>query len=147
MGADQGPPAEAGVERDWGRCRLRGWVLPLTMYRLRVVVRSVSPLIRLRLLVPADTTIAGLHAVLQIAFGWTGTHLHRSRRVRDLLAGDLGTHREYPVDPDEGGAARPRLAFSAHIRAFLGAQAGAVAVGVSGVVSRFAQPAGQGMCR
>ena len=26
---------------------------------------------------PADTTVAGLHAVLQIAFGWTGTHLHR----------------------------------------------------------------------
>ena len=35
-----------------------------------------------------------------------------SRRVRDLLSGDLGEHREYPVDPDEGGAARPRLAFS-----------------------------------
>ena len=26
---------------------------------------------------PADTTIAGLHAVLQIAFGWNGDHLHR----------------------------------------------------------------------
>ena len=25
----------------------------------------------------------------------------RSRRVRDLLAGDLGAHREFPVDPDE----------------------------------------------
>ena len=50
---------------------------PLTVYRLRVVVRGVSPLIWRRLLVPADTTIAGLHAVLQIAFGWTGTHLHR----------------------------------------------------------------------
>ena len=24
-----------------------------------------------------------------------------SRRVRDLLAGDLGDHREYPVDPDD----------------------------------------------
>src|SRR5664280_4424 len=46
-------------------------------YQLRVVVRGVSPLIWRRLLVPADTTIAGLHAVLQTAFGWTGTHLHR----------------------------------------------------------------------
>ena len=46
-------------------------------YQLRVVVRGVSPLICRRLLLPADTTIAGLHAVLQIAFGWTGTHLHR----------------------------------------------------------------------
>ena len=46
-------------------------------YQLRVVVRGVSPLIWRRLLVPADTTIADLHAVLQTAFGWTGTHLHR----------------------------------------------------------------------
>jgi len=46
-------------------------------YQLRVVVRGVSPLIWRRLLLPADTTITGLHAVLQTAFGWTGTHLHR----------------------------------------------------------------------
>jgi len=39
------------------------------------VVRGVSPLIWRRLLIPADTTIAGLHAVLQIAFGWNGDHL------------------------------------------------------------------------
>ena len=50
---------------------------PPSVYQLRVVVRGVSPLIWRRLLVPADTTIAGLHAVLQTAFGWTGTHLHR----------------------------------------------------------------------
>ena len=48
-----------------------------SVYQLRVVVHGVSPLIWRRLLLPADTTIAGLHAVLQIAFGWTGTHLHR----------------------------------------------------------------------
>jgi len=48
-----------------------------SVYQLRVVVRGVSPLIWRRLLLPADTTIAGLHAVLQIAFGLTGTHLRR----------------------------------------------------------------------
>ena len=48
-----------------------------SVYQLRVVVRGVSPLIWRRLLIPADTTIASLHALLQIAFGWTGTHLHR----------------------------------------------------------------------
>src|SRR5664279_230033 len=48
-----------------------------SLYQLRVVVRGVSPLIWRRLLLPADTTIAGLHAVLQIAFGLTGTHLRR----------------------------------------------------------------------
>src|SRR5664279_5527120 len=48
-----------------------------SVYQLRVVVRGVSPLIWRRLLIPADTTIADLHAVLQVAIGWTGTHLHR----------------------------------------------------------------------
>jgi hypothetical protein len=47
------------------------------VYQLRVVVHGVSPLIWRQLLIPADTTIADLHAVLQVAFGWTGTHLHR----------------------------------------------------------------------
>ena len=46
-------------------------------YQLRVVLRRISSLIWRRLLIP-DITIADLHAVLQIAFGWTGVHLHRS---------------------------------------------------------------------
>jgi hypothetical protein len=41
------------------------------------VLRGVSPLIWRRLLVPATTTIADLHAVLQAAFGWADEHLHR----------------------------------------------------------------------
>jgi len=48
-----------------------------SVYQLRVVLRGVSPLIWRRLLIPADMTVAGLHAVLQIAFGWGGEHLHR----------------------------------------------------------------------
>ena len=55
----------------------------------QTVVRGVSPLIWRRLLIPADTTIADSHAVLQAAFGWTGTHLHRfvvqGREVRHRL--------------------------------------------------------------
>jgi hypothetical protein len=47
------------------------------VYQLRVVMAGISPLIWRRLLIPADTTIAGLHAVLQTAFGWNGEHLHR----------------------------------------------------------------------
>lgn len=48
-----------------------------SVYQLRVVVAGISPLIWRRLLVPADTTIAELHMVLQLAFGWGGQHLHR----------------------------------------------------------------------
>jgi len=47
------------------------------VYRLRVVLRGISPLIWRRLLVRGDSTIAELHYALQIAFGWIDTHLHR----------------------------------------------------------------------
>jgi hypothetical protein len=48
-----------------------------TVYQLRVVVHGVSPLIWRRLLVPAESSIAELHTILQTAFGWTDEYLHR----------------------------------------------------------------------
>jgi len=48
-----------------------------SVYQLRIVLRGVSPLIWRRLLIPAEDSIADLHAAFQIAFAWDGTHLHR----------------------------------------------------------------------
>ncbi|MGH3854984.1 MAG: plasmid pRiA4b ORF-3 family protein [Pseudonocardiaceae bacterium] len=48
-----------------------------TLYQLRAVLHAISPLIWRRLLIPADTTIAELHTIMQTAFGWSGEHLHR----------------------------------------------------------------------
>ena len=48
-----------------------------SVYQLRVVLRGVSPLIWRRLLVRGDTTVAGLHATLQLVLGWTDEHLNR----------------------------------------------------------------------
>jgi len=48
-----------------------------TVYQLRLVIAGISPLIWRRLEVPADTTIAGLHAIIQTVFGWSGEHLHQ----------------------------------------------------------------------
>ena len=47
------------------------------VYQLRVVLRGISPLIWRRLLVRDDSTVADLHATMQIALGWSGEHLHR----------------------------------------------------------------------
>jgi hypothetical protein len=47
------------------------------VYQLRVVLRGISPLIWRQLLVRGDSTVADLHAILQIALGWSGEHLHR----------------------------------------------------------------------
>jgi hypothetical protein len=49
----------------------------MDVYRLRVVIAGISPLIWRRLEVAASTTVAGLHAILQTVFGWSGQHLHR----------------------------------------------------------------------
>src|ERR1017187_2108791 len=63
------------------------------IYQLRVVLRGISPLIWRRLLVRSDSTVAQLHEVLQIAFGWDDEHLNRFE-IRG---------REYAVYRDGGG--------------------------------------------
>ena len=48
-------------------------------YQLRVSLRLVTPMVWRRLLVASTTTIAQLHATLQIALGWEDLHLHQFR--------------------------------------------------------------------
>jgi hypothetical protein len=50
---------------------------PETVYRLRVVLSGISPMIWRQLEVPATFSLAQLHEVLQTAFAWSGEHLHR----------------------------------------------------------------------
>jgi hypothetical protein len=50
---------------------------PRTVYHLRIRLDRISPLIWRRLLVTSETTIAELHAIIQIAFGWSDSHLHQ----------------------------------------------------------------------
>jgi hypothetical protein len=47
------------------------------IYQLRAVLRGISPLIWRRLLVRSDSTVAQLHEVMQVAFGWDDEHLNR----------------------------------------------------------------------
>jgi len=51
----------------------------VAIYQLRVALRDVSPLVWRCVLVRSDTTIAQLHAVLQIAMGWEDVHLQQFR--------------------------------------------------------------------
>jgi hypothetical protein len=46
-------------------------------YRLKVTIRGIRPPIWRRLEVDGALTLAKLHEVLQIAFGWTDSHLHQ----------------------------------------------------------------------
>ncbi len=47
------------------------------VYQLKVVLLGISPMIWRRLLIHGDSTIADLHYILQIAMGWTDSHLHQ----------------------------------------------------------------------
>lgn len=67
-----------------------------TVYRLKVSLRDLSPMIWRRLLVPADLTLYGLHRAIQIAFGWEDYHLHafklHGRRYGTMWTGERHHH-------------------------------------------------------
>src|SRR5260221_12967758 len=70
-----------------------------SMYRLRVVLNGVSPLVWRRLLVSSETNLADLHEILQLAFGWSGFYLYEFRihgrtfgEERSVCLADLQLH-------------------------------------------------------
>ena len=48
----------------------------LSIYQLRAVLNGVSPLVWRRLLLSSETSLADLHKILQLAFGWSGFYLY-----------------------------------------------------------------------
>ncbi len=53
------------------------------VYRLKVTLKDSSPPIWRRIEVRGSTTLARLHTILQIAMGWTDSHLH------EFVVGDV----------------------------------------------------------
>ncbi|NOZ05978.1 MAG: plasmid pRiA4b ORF-3 family protein [Chloroflexi bacterium] len=47
------------------------------VYQIKVTLRGSKPPIWRRLLVPGETSLYDLHKIIQIAMGWTNSHLHQ----------------------------------------------------------------------
>jgi hypothetical protein len=67
---------------------------PPSIFQLKVTLENIRPPIWRRLLVPSNTTLDRVHAVLQEAMGWTNSHLHQftlqDRRIGDPRADQDG---------------------------------------------------------
>ena len=67
---------------------------PVEIYQIKVTLRDSQPLIRRRIQVRSDTTLAMLHKILQCVMGWEDSHLHqfviRDERYRVPDLEDVG---------------------------------------------------------
>ena len=83
------------------------------IYQLKIVLLGSKPPIWRRLQVPGDASLGWLHAVLQVALGWTNSHLHhfltRDARYADLRQGEDMGFGEQP-DRDEAKATLAQVA-------------------------------------
>ena len=73
---------------------------PAPIYQIKVGLRGATPPIWRRLEVPADISLARLHPVIQIAFGWDDSHLHVFETPYGSFGtadADLGHRAEAPV--------------------------------------------------
>ncbi len=69
------------------------------LYHLKVVLNETKPIIWRRLQVPGNASLGWLHAVLQVAMGWTNSHLHQFH-AGELLYSDLRQNSpEFEGDP------------------------------------------------
>lgn len=59
--------------------------LPHQDYRLKITLDGIDPPIWRRFQVPADTTLARLHDVIQTVMGWENDHLHAFRIGKRLF--------------------------------------------------------------
>jgi Plasmid pRiA4b ORF-3-like protein len=65
----------------------------IKIFQLKITLAGVHQPVWRRVLVPGEMTLAELHDIVQIAMGWTDSHLHEF---------ELGDARYGTLDPDWG---------------------------------------------
>jgi len=67
------PPDQLPVLRERGRARASR----AKIYQVKVTLAGSKPPIWRRILVPGDANLQKLHYIIQVAMGWTNSHLHQ----------------------------------------------------------------------
>jgi hypothetical protein len=66
--------------------------MPEKIYQVKITIGESNPEIWRRILIPGDVLLPSLHRIIQIAFGWTNSHLHQ------FIVGDNFYTVRYPYD-------------------------------------------------
>jgi len=66
------------------------------LYELNVVIKRIDPPIWRLIQIPPRTSLKRMHKILQIAMGWTNSHLHLFK-VDGKEYGELSSEREFEV--------------------------------------------------
>ena len=70
------------------------------IYQLKIVLLGSEPPVWRRMQVPGDARLDWLNAVLQVAIGWTNSHLHQFRVGADCYSDTRHHFAEYEGDPE-----------------------------------------------
>jgi Plasmid pRiA4b ORF-3-like protein len=70
-----------------------------TTYQIQVLLSATDPPIWRRLQVPGDANLGWLHAVLQVAMGWTNSHLHQFICGENVYTDPTFDLQQYEGDP------------------------------------------------
>jgi hypothetical protein len=70
------------------------------IYQFQIVLLATEPPIWRRLQVPGDANLGWLHAVIQVAMGWTNSHLHQFRIGGEYYSDPRHHFAEFEGDPE-----------------------------------------------
>jgi hypothetical protein len=71
-----------------------------SIYHLKILLNGTKLLVWRRLQVPGNASLGWLHAALQLAMGWTNSHLHQFRAGERIYSDLRHNFNEYEGDPE-----------------------------------------------